>query len=195
MVRRVVLAGISWGFVGGAWQVLVTLYGVDVYGAGAGGVGTLHAVQGVGMVLGSLLVGRLTGGGSRRIQWVFAVAYAAQALLFALFACTTDLLTGSLVLLAMRVCGGVVVPLDATLLQRHAPSAALGQVLALHGAVYGSVTQLSMALCGALVERLGPRAVGLGFAAVGFSTGVALVVSVAWRVDGRGGALPTRSAA
>lgn len=183
VVRRVVLAGVSWGFVGGALQVLVTIYGLDVFSAGAAGLGALHAVQGLGMVLGGALVGSLAPGRPLR---VFVIAYVGQAAAFALFVCTGDLLTGCVALFAMRVCGGVVVPLDATLLQRHAPRGALGQVLALHGAVYGGVMQLSMALAGALMRSLSPTAVGLGFAAVGLLAALALAVGGVGRGDAVG---------
>ncbi|MFD2371586.1 MFS transporter [Brevibacillus sp. GCM10020057] len=56
IILALIAAGSSWGVVGGAYQVLLTFFGMDVFGGGKNGVGLLYAVQGIGVILGGWVV-------------------------------------------------------------------------------------------------------------------------------------------
>lgn len=60
----------------------------------------------------------------------------------------------------MRIAGGILVPLDTTLLQTYTHENMMGKVFSFHYSVYGSLIQLSMFFTGGLLEILSPQIIG-----------------------------------
>lgn len=178
VVSLVVLSGCSWGAVGGAYLVLLTIYGAEVYDAGSFGIGFLHGIQGLGIAVGGLLAATLAHRTRIPALAMFSISYTGQALAFVVFLSTDNLVAGGAALLLMRVLSGVVIPLDSTLLQQHTPSNLIGKVVALHTAVYGSLMQVSIFLAGLLVEHYPADLVGYGFAGIGLAGSAGCLVFV-----------------
>jgi MFS family permease len=176
VILALVLVGASWGVVGGAYSVLLTVYGTDVFHAGKNGIGILYTAQGVGVILGGLLVKRFVVGSERRMQTFFGWSYLLQGVCFVLFALSSHLVAGVIFLLGMRIAGGVIIPLDNTLIQTYTPESMLGKVFSLHSSVYVSIMQLSMFLTGLLLEKFSPHTVGVAFGLI------CCLVSVTWLV-------------
>lgn len=60
----------------------------------------------------------------------------------------------------MRIAGGIIVPLDTTLLQMYTEENMIGKVFSFHYSIYGSLIQLSMFIIGWLLETLSPQVIG-----------------------------------
>lgn len=53
IILALILVGISWGIIGGAYQLLLTIYAKRIFHAN---IGILYSVQGLGLIIGSLFV-------------------------------------------------------------------------------------------------------------------------------------------
>lgn len=53
IILTLILVGISWGIIGGAYQLLLTIYAERIFHSN---IGILYTVQGAGLMIGSLLV-------------------------------------------------------------------------------------------------------------------------------------------
>lgn len=53
IILALILVGISWGIIGGAYQLLLTIYAERIFHAN---IGILYSVQGLGLIIGSLFV-------------------------------------------------------------------------------------------------------------------------------------------
>lgn len=155
-----VLVGISWGLAGGGYSILVSYVGSVGYNLGALGIGLLYTVDGIGVMVGSWLVGTWIRDNLHRALTWFGTAYLLQGLFFALFAALSTPILGVPAFFVMRVAGGIIIPLDSALLQRTVPSNLLGRVFSLHSATYGGVMQLSMLWTGFMVDSMGAQLTG-----------------------------------
>lgn len=173
-VFSMLFMGVAWGFVGGAFMVLLPIYGGGVFGAGDLGIGTLYAVQGAGILAGGLLVNRITRANLWRMKTLYGWSYFFQGLLFVVFALTEHLWLGAVVLFLMRITGGFIIPLDATLVQHYTPKEMQGRVFSLHMASFGVVLQVAMLSIGFLLEHHSPQSVGVGFGAI------CMLISLVW---------------
>ncbi len=172
IARVMIIIGISWGFAGGGYYILVPVLGPHVYHMGALGIGVLYVVDGVGVWLGAAAVSRWVGSPSRRAYLWYGVGYLTQAVFFGLLAQTTTLVAGALFLLGMRISSGMIIPLDAGLLQLNVSGSFQGRVFALHVATYGSVMQLLYVVVGWAFQHFGYQRVGLVVGLVCFLCGV-----------------------
>ena len=179
LVGSLIAAAISWGIVGGVYQVLLPLLAVRRFAGGDLGIGVLYAADGVGVLLGSWGVIRFLTAERRGRVVVFGVAYVVQAALLLAASFAPSLAVAAVLVFLMRTAGGVIIPLDATLLQEETPPALLGRIFAIHAATYGAVMQLAMVAAGGLVERFALRSVGAAAAGLGLSIGVAWLIGVA----------------
>lgn len=161
LARAMIIIGVSWGLAGGGYYILVPVLGQHVYHMGALGIGVLYVVDGVGVWLGAFGVSRWVEARSRRAYIWYGLGYLTQAVFFGLLAQTTTLVAGALFLLGMRISSGIIIPLDAGLLQLNVPGPFQGRVFALHDATYGSVMQLSYVVVGWAFQHFGYQRVGL----------------------------------
>ena len=53
IILILIFVGISWGLIGGAYQLLLTIYAEKIFHTN---IGILYTVQGAGLMIGSLLV-------------------------------------------------------------------------------------------------------------------------------------------
>jgi len=172
MARLIIMIGISWGFAGGGYYILVRMLSDTVYLLGAWGIGLLFAIDGIGVLLGSWLVKRFTRGQDRRAVVWYGSAYLAQAVFFAGMTQFTTFAYGALCLLLMRVASGVIIPLDSYLLQTCTPSHIRGRVFTLHSSTYGGVMGFSFLLAGLAFETWGIPRIGIGIGAISLLCGL-----------------------
>ncbi|MGM7681079.1 MFS transporter [Cytobacillus sp. Hm23] len=174
IILGVILVGISWGLIGGVYQILLTVYGETVYHAGDMGIGILYATQGIGTIIGGWVVSRFVGNHKEKMVLCFGIAYLFQGIFFTLFASSSVFIIGITFLLFMRIAGGIIIPLDTTLIQMNTPNDKIGKVFSLHYSLFGALIQLSMFFAGILLEFIPPNIIGTSFGLI------CIVVSLIW---------------
>ena len=138
-VPQVVLLGVTWGICGGAYIIALPFYGKEVFGLGDSGIAVMYVIQGIGMFVGCIVAGEANIKKEESRRDLFLVSYGLQAICFIVFALGSNFWISSLALVIMRVCSGVIIPLDTTLLQNNTPESSLAKVLSFHYSVYGMV--------------------------------------------------------
>ncbi|PFZ78601.1 MFS transporter [Bacillus toyonensis] len=157
IILALILVGISWGIIGGAYQLLLTIYAERIFHAN---IGILYTVQGLGLIIGSLFVNLYVSKNKETMKKAFGLAYLLQGFFFLGFVLSNQLIIGIITLLCMRIAGGIIVPLDTTLLQMYTEENMIGKVFSFHYSIYGSLIQLSMFITGWLLETLSPQVIG-----------------------------------
>ncbi|KEK24702.1 MFS transporter [Bacillus gaemokensis] len=160
IILTLILIGISWGIIGGAYQLLLTIYAESIFHVGNNGIGILYAVQGAGLMIGSLFVNHYISSNENRMKKAFGLAYLWQGIFFLCFVLSDQLIIGIITLLGMRIAGGIIIPLDTTLLQTYTKESMVGKVFSFHYSIYGSLMQLSMFITGWLLETVSPQTIG-----------------------------------
>jgi MFS family permease len=150
---------------GGGVVAMLSVFGKDVFGAGAWGIGLLYAARGIGALLGPFLLRgaiRTDGARYRAIAWcvlAFGVGYA-------LLAVSTTLAAGFAAILFAHLGGGAAWQISTYGLQRETPDRIRGRVFS---ADYGLVT-LTMAFSalatGIAADQFGATAATLAVASV-----------------------------
>lgn len=180
LARAIILIGISWGIAGGGYYVLVPLLGNKLLASDGLGIGSLYAIDGVGVVIGAYLVKRFIGKAHRRSMIWYGMAYLAQAIFLALLAQFTVFWMCALFLLLMRISSGIIIPLDTYLLQTHTSPEMRGRVFALHESTYMGVMQLSYVMFGTAFQLFGIAIVGLVIGVVSFLCGLSWLYQIRW---------------
>jgi MFS family permease len=161
------------------FSILFPLMAKRVFGGGAGLLGTLLSVMGVGSLLGALLMTRQRDPNSRRLA-VASVVFGSATVLVAV----APTLWSELVLLVpMGLASMVFMITGNSTLQLNSRPEMRGRVMGLYGIVFLGGTPIGAPIAGWVAERLGTRmALGMG-AAVAVLTGIVglWVGSPAWR--------------
>ena len=113
------------GIIGGAYQLLLTIYAEKIFHTN---IGILYTVQGAGLMIGSLLVNLYISHNKEKMKKVFGWAYLLQGIFFLGFILSDQLIIGIITLFCMRIAGGIIVPLDTTLLQTYTHENMIGKV-------------------------------------------------------------------
>lgn len=91
----------------------------------------------------------------------FGLAYLFQGVFFLFFVLSSTVYVGCMMLLFMRMAGGVIIPLDTTFIQNYTDDDKIGKVFSLHYSIYSSLINLSMFVSGILLERIPPKVFGV----------------------------------
>ncbi len=168
-VLAIVIVAISWGFVGGAYSVLLIVYAYDVFQVGEQGLGILYAVEGLGILIGGSFAYYIQ---QKQIDLkkAFGWAYFGQSVFFLFFSQSNEFFLGATCLLLMYSLGGIIIPLDTTLIQEYTPTHLQGRVFALHMSTYGVFMQVSIFVTGLLAEYYSPQKIGLCFGVIALGT-------------------------
>jgi hypothetical protein len=171
LARSVVAVGIAWGFIGGAYNVLVAAYVTGGLHGGGLMLGVFYVIDGAAVIVGSAIAARLA---LRRHLGVYAVAYVLQGTAWAAMFLSALPAAGAACLAVMRSASGVIIGLDTTILLADVPERFRGRVTSLHVTTYGAVSRISLAVSGGVLAVAGLRFVGI-------ATGVcSALVGVAW---------------
>jgi MFS family permease len=146
LARSVIWIGIAWGFIGGGYVVMVNGHVVENLGGDAAAVAVVFACDGLAVLAGTVVAGRLPR--SAHLP-VWATSYVAQGLLWAAFFLAPNLATAVACVVVMRLAGGCIIGLDATILLETVPREYRGRITSVHMATYGAAARLSLAALGA----------------------------------------------
>lgn len=155
----------------GAIVVLGIIYLDGVLGIGAEGFGFLYAVQGLGVVIGGAMIGRLAS--NVRTNWIVGGCMVILGLAIIAFAVVPNY---PLVLVAVAIIGLSIVVARAalaTLTQSLVPDEKRGRVESAVTMVIGASTSASMALSGVLGDLIGVQAVFITAGVITIVAGVA----------------------
>ena len=155
----------------GAIVVLGIIYLDEVLGIGAEGFGFLYAVQGLGVVIGGVMIGRFAS--KVRANWIVGGCMVTLGLAIIAFAVVPNY---PLVLVAVAIIGLSIVVARAalaTLTQSLVPDEKRGRVESAVTMVIGASTSASMALSGVFGDLIGVQAVFLTAGVITIVAGVA----------------------
>ncbi len=160
----------------GAIMILGIVYLREALGIGAEGFGFLYAVQGLGVVIGGAMIGRLAS--NVRSNWVVGGCMVILGLAIIAFAVAPSY---PLVLVAVAIVGLSIVTARAalaTLTQRLVPDEKRGRVESAVNMVIGASSSASMVLSGLLGDLIGVQAVFIAAGAITIVSGVAASYSL-----------------
>jgi predicted MFS family arabinose efflux permease len=171
LARSIVWIGIAWGLIGGGYNVLLAGRITEDLHGGPLILGLVYAVDGLSVIIATMLAGRLPRG--KHLPF-YGAAYVVQGIAWALafLAPSVSLLLAALVV--MRLASGYVIALDTTILLATVPDRLRGRIAGLHMTTYNAVARISLAALGAVLTTF-------GIAAVGATAGIASAVfGIAW---------------
>jgi hypothetical protein len=177
LARSVIWVGISWGLIGGAYNVLLTAYVTnDLHGGGLL-LGVFYVVDGAAVILGSVLAVRLRQGSHLA---AYALAYVLQGAAWAAMFLGDWPVWGAALLAVMRTASGVIIALDTTILLATAPERLRGRITSLHMTTYGVASRAALAVFAGLLAETEVRTVGVVAGAASVIVGAAW-----WSLNGR----------
>jgi MFS family permease len=160
---------------GAGFNLLLSLYAVQVWHQGDSGIGSLYAVIGLGLMAGSWAAGRLgRRADHRRLVWIIGWGGAAEALFWIAFALSPNLAAGSAMIAGM-VAGDITAAItEVTLLQQLVPDRFRGRVFAARETLQTVAWAVSLPLTGTAAERFGPRPAALGIGLI------LMIIGIGW---------------
>jgi MFS family permease len=171
LILGVTLLHVGWAAGGGAAQILFALFGEQVFGRGAAGIGTLWGFAGLGLLAGGAL-GHLAGKRTayREYKRVVAVSYLVHGAAYVAFSLAETYAAALWWIAVSRVGMAVCSVLNYSQLLRHTEDAFRGRVFATLEAARWAAMMLSMAAAGLASEYYSPRAIGVMAGALGCLT-------------------------
>jgi MFS family permease len=171
LVLGIAMISFGWALGGGAAQILFALFGTQVFGRGASGIGDIWGFAGVGLIAGGVIghmAGRRTGfAGYKR---TVTVSYLAHGAAYMLFSQAPSFAAALGWMMLSRVGMAVTSVLNNTQLLRHTEDRFRGRVFATMEWIRSSVMIVSMAAAGIASQYVGPRTIGLVAGAFGVLT-------------------------
>ncbi|MEZ8881495.1 MFS transporter [Vibrio lentus] len=155
MLKVVLAFGLSWGIVGGAFTILIPIMLVEGQ-TDANNLGLFYLFQAVALIIGSTIIYRIEfAKNTQLIVVVFILAYFIQALSFSLALISSSVALMILLLMIMRITGGIIIPLDTTIIQNNCNGSTLSMFYNAHNLTYTILFQVSILSIGVLVDSYG----------------------------------------
>ena len=157
LMKVVAVQSIAWPIGGGAINVLISVYGYQVFGAGDRGVGVLYGSLGIGFILGGLLAPSF----KRWPVQAVILGAAVEGLAHIGVSGAPNLFWGAACILLATLGGGVGNTALATLMMRAVPQQVHGRAFALNETLSNVSMGVSMLAAGVLLDYLPARVIGL----------------------------------
>jgi MFS family permease len=153
VLSSVIAFGLSWGVVGGAIAVLLPVMFMSEDNS-SNLLSIFYSTQAIALIAGSLIVYKIkTEKGDKILFRLFSMAYFFQAMCFACALFSQNSFISVAALFAMRLCGGIIVPLDTTLIQNNSTKQSLAFIYNVHGLIYKSCYQVSIVMIGIMIDK------------------------------------------
>ncbi|MFB3825625.1 MAG: MFS transporter [Bryobacteraceae bacterium] len=164
---------VGWALGGGAAQVLFALFGEQVFGRGAAGIGEIWGFAGAGLLLGGWL-GHAAGNraGFTGYKRTVSVCYVMHGVAYVAFSQMTVYWAALLLMLLSRVGMAVSSVLNNSQLLRHTPDEYRGRVFSTMETLRWAVMMLSMAAAGIASGYVNTRTLGAVAGVLGTLTAV-----------------------
>lgn len=185
LVLGIGLLGVGWAFGGGAAQILFSLFGDQVFGLGATGIGAVWSAAGAGLLVGAT-IGHWAGEKIRYegYKTLIGVCYLFHGLTYIAFSQAGEFWL-ALVLVGLSRAGmGISMTLNQSQLLRHVADAYRGRVYSTIETMVWATMMISLTAAGVASETMSPRTIG---AAAG---SCAVVAGAVWLWANASGRLP-----
>lgn len=184
IILGISLLGIGWASGGGAAQILFTLFGEEVFGRGAAGIGILWSFAGLGLILGGAaahwLEPRIDFATYKRLVFGCYIVHGGAYVVFS----QMESFAWALVFIALsRAAVAVSSVLNMTLLLRHVADGFRGRVFATNESLVWATMMLSMLAAGLASQHVSARTIGA------WSGVLSSLTAVYWLVADRAGLL------
>ena len=176
------MISVGWAMGGGAAQILFALFGEQVFGRGAAGIGTIWGFAGVGLLIGGWIGHRAGRRGSfAGYKRTISIAYLSHGLAYVAFSQMRSYGLALVCICLSRVGMAVSSVLNYSQLLRHTPDHFRGRVFSTMESLRWSVMIVSMAAAGVASQYFSARTIGTVAGILGSLTAAAW----AW-ADGAG---------
>jgi MFS family permease len=160
LVLAIALVWVGWATGGGAAQMLFTLFGQIVFGAGAAGIGWIWGSAGLGLVTGGVLAHRLGPLLSfRRYKHTISLLVFAHGAAYILFSMAPAMAWAVVWIAISRISMGANNVLNRTALLYHVPDQFRGRVFSTVETMMQAMMMLSLTAASAATEYYSPRAI------------------------------------
>lgn len=157
MIKVIALQAIFWPIGGGAINILISIYGYQVYQAGNTGVGILYGALGVGFLISGFIAAYFR----RWMVQVVILASIIEGLAHALMSQSTNLWIGAGLIAIGTLGSGIGNASYTTLIMRTVPEHVMGRAFALSETTSNVMMALSMVVTGVLLNYFPAQQVGL----------------------------------
>lgn len=156
---------------GAGFNILLSVYAVQVWQEGEKGIGWLYAILGFGLIIGSWIAKWVGEKASpNRMRWAIGWGNVSQAVFWLAFALSPNLWVGGLMIIMMVASDILTNVLEVTLLQRMVPNHLLGRVFAARETLLTLAWAIALTVTGAVLEKTSPQLTAVGIAGVIFLT-------------------------
>jgi predicted MFS family arabinose efflux permease len=129
LLLSAMLVSVGWGFGGGALNVLISVFGSQIFRAGSMGIGILYASLGAGVMLGTWSAKYLVGDDLVRMKWAVGFGSLFDGVLFIIFSRTSNIYVGAPLMIGVSTAEGFASTSWITILIRLAPDKLRGENL------------------------------------------------------------------
>ncbi|WP_410771068.1 MFS transporter [Fontibacillus sp. BL9] len=178
-LRLMLIIFAVWPIGDGIFNILLSVYAVNVFHMGDLGIGILYGALGAGLVVGSGLTGKF----ARHIKATAILALLAEGIFHVLISQSGSFGLLLLLLACMAVCSAIGNACNQTLLMTIVPGRMRGRFMGMLATLQNTIMGTAMFLGGFLLEVLSPRMLGLsgGLLLTVLGTGFAAVYFVSRR--------------
>lgn len=162
LLLALALINVGWASGGGATQVLFSLFGDQVFGRGAAGIGEIWGCAGLGLVAGGIVANTW----GRRLpfsvyRWTISVCYIVHGGTYVLFALSRNYALALVFIALSRASIGISSVLNFSQLLRHVSNEYRGRVFSTNETLTWATMMISMLAAGLASQTVSPRTIGV----------------------------------
>lgn len=146
-----------WPIGDGIFNILLSVYAVEVFHQGDLGIGILYGALGAGLVLGSGMTGKFT----RHMKAVAILTLLIEGVFHVMISQSGSFMLSVLLLGGKAICSGIGNACNQTLLMTIVPDRIRGRFMGMLAAMQNTMMGIAMFLGGLMLEEVSPRALGL----------------------------------
>lgn len=156
-LRALLVLFAFWPIGDGIFNILLSVYAIDVFHAGDMGIGLMYGALGIGLVLGAGLTGKFR----QRLRMAAVCAVVGQGMLSMAISQSGVLLVAIMLLILTAMCAAIGNACNSTLLMNAVPEPVQGRFFGMLSTMQNTVMGLTMLSAGFALDGLDPRTLGL----------------------------------
>ncbi|WP_219833928.1 MFS transporter [Paenibacillus sp. R14(2021)] len=170
-IRAMIIVFVLWPIGDGIFNILISVYAVEVFKMGDIGIGILYGALGLGLVLGSGIIGKFST--SMKVTAISALLL--EGILNIIISQSSYFIMVVLFLTLTASCAAIGNACNRTILMNEIPSHFQGQFFGMLATLQNTILGISMFVSGFLLEVITPRTLGFSggilfsFVGVGFA--------------------------